>query len=93
MNDPSDMDVYLELAHNCGWQKKTSFRGSEYPSYYTISMNSYFIKYVTYQVTEVKTLDKAVYKWFHTCYVNCNISLSLCIQIKSSMVLFSIPGQ
>lgn len=22
MNDPSDMNVYLELAHNCGWQKK-----------------------------------------------------------------------
>lgn len=22
MNDPSDMNVYLELAHNCGWQQK-----------------------------------------------------------------------
>lgn len=22
MNDPSDMNVYLELAHNCGWQIK-----------------------------------------------------------------------
>lgn len=33
-------------------------------------MNSSFIKYVTYQATEVKTLDEAVYKWFHTCYVN-----------------------
>lgn len=60
---------------------------------YTISMNSSFIKYVTYQATEVKTLDEAVYKWFHTCYVNWEhffISLHP-NQIKYGDVFYSWP--
>lgn len=64
---------------------KASSKGSEY---YTISMNSYFIKYVTYQATEVKTLDKAVHKWFHTRYVDWNISLSLCTFLRVSKITY-----